>query len=199
MTAMSLIAASTGLWIGLIVIIILVAIGAWVAFRMTYSEHLPDLSAVPLFKGLTQDQLRSVARLARRVGYAPGTPIIEAGQPGKGFFLIREGSVSVVVDDHEQGTLGQGGYFGEISLIDGSPRSASVVAKTAASVIEVPRSSFNNLLDQDSSIGQAIYSGLQARLGDSSPPPSGRVTKDELAQICRRLRESEKPDWGQTS
>ena len=199
MTAMSLIAANTGLWIGLIVIIVLVAIGAWVAFRMTYSEHLPDLSGVPLFRGLSQDQLRSVARLARRVGYSPGTPIIQAGEPGKGFFLIREGSVSVLVDNHERQTLGQGGYFGEISLIDGSPRSASVVAKTAASVIEVPRSGFNNLLEKDSSIGQAIYSGLQARLGDSSTPPSGRVSKEQLAELCARLRESEKPDWGQTS
>lgn len=199
MTAMSLIAASTGLWVGLIVIVVLVAIGAWVAFRMTYSEHLPDLSAVPLFKGLTSDQLRSVARLARRVGYSPGSPIIKAGEPGKGFFLVREGSVAVVVDDQERQTLGEGGYFGEISLIDGSPRSASVVAKTAASVIEVPRSSFNHLLDQDSSIGQAIYSGLQARLGDASAPPSGRVTKEQLAGLCQRLREAEKPDWGQTS
>ena len=199
MTAMSLIAASTGLWIGLIVIVVIVAIGAWVAFRMTYSEHLPDLSRVPLFKGLTQDQLRSVARLARRVGYSPGSPIITSGERGKGFFLIREGSVSVVVDEHEQATLGEGGYFGEISLIDGSPRSANVVAKTATSLIEVPTSSFNHLLDQDSSIGQAIYSGLQSRLGDDSPPPSGRVSREDLAGLCKRLREAEKPDWGHTS
>jgi len=197
MTATSFIAMSAGVWIGLIVIIVLVAIGAWVAARMTYSEHLPDLSRVPLFKGLTQDQLRKVARLARRVGYSPGTQIIKAGEAGKGFFLIREGSVSVLVDDHEQATLGEGGYFGEISLIDGSPRSASVVAKTAASVIEVPRSTFNQLLNQDSSIGQAIYSGLQARVGDDSQP-TGRVTKEQLAALCQRLREAEKPDWGQS-
>jgi len=198
MTGMSLIAAGAGVWIGVIVIVVLVAIGAWVAFRMTYSEHLPDLSGVPLFKTLSQDQLRSVARLARRVGYSPGSPIIKAGERAKGFFLIREGSVAVVVDDHEQTTLGQGGYFGEIALIDGSPRSADVVAKTAASVIEVPTSGFNHLLEQDSSIGLAIYSDLQSRLGDGGPPPRGRVSKEDLAGLCKRLREAEKPDWGQT-
>jgi len=199
MTAMSLIGMSAGVWVGLIVIIVLVAVGAWIAARMTYSEHLPDLSRVPLFSGLTQKQVREIARLARRVGYAPGTPIIKAGEPGKGFFLIREGSVSVVVDEHEQATLGEGGYFGEISLIDGSPRSASVVAKTATSVIEVPRSTFNQLLNKDSSIGQSIYADLQARIGEDSQPLTGRVTKEQLAELCQRLREAEKPDWGQSS
>ena len=198
MTATSLIALGAGVWIGLIVMLIIVAILAWVAFRMTYSEHLPDLSAVPLFKALNQNQIRSVARLAGRVGYAPGTQIISPGDRGKGFFLIREGTVSILVDEHEAGTLGPGGYFGEIALIDGAPRSAAVVAKSATSVIEVPSRGFNHLLEQDSSIGQAIYAGLQQRLGDAGTPPAGRVTKEQLAELCKRLRETEKPDWGQT-
>jgi CRP-like cAMP-binding protein len=198
MTALSLIGLAAGVWIGLAVILIIVAVAAWVAFRMTYSEHLPDLSAVPLFEALNKDQIRSVARVAARVGYGPGDQIVAAGDRGKGFFLIREGTVSILVDEHEAGTLGAGGYFGEIALLDGAPRSAGVVAKTATSVLEVPTSGFNRLLEQDSSIGQAIYAGLQQRLGDKAHPPSGRVTKDQLVELCQRVRETEKPDWGQT-
>jgi len=198
MTVLSLIAMGAGVWIGIIVIILIVAAVAWVAFRMTYAEHLPDLSAVPLFKGLDQSQLKSVARLAARVGYAPGGAIVNAGESGKGFYLIREGTAKVVVDGQDRATLGAGAYFGEIALIDGKPRSATVVASTATSVVEIPTGSFKRLLESDSSIGRAIYADLQRRLGESGAPASERVTRDQLVELCNRLRAVESTDMGQT-
>jgi CRP-like cAMP-binding protein len=163
-------ALGAGIWIGLAVIIVLAGIGAWIAFRAMYSEHLPALRNVPLFKRLTDGQVRSIARQARRVGYAPGSHIVEAGESGKGFFLIQEGTVTILIRDEERSKLGPGGYFGEIALLDGGQRSSTVVANSAVTTIELPSAKFINLIAGDSSIGLGVYAELQR----ASPEEVGR-------------------------
>jgi voltage-gated potassium channel len=196
--AQATLASGAGIWIGLAVIIVLAGIGAWIAFRATYAEHLPVLRNVPLFKRLTDRQVRSIARQARRVGYAPGSHIVEAGESGKGFFLIQEGSVTILIHDEEKSELGPGGYFGEVALLDGGPRSSTVVANSAVTAIELPSAKFITLLEGDSSIGLGVYDELQGRLpGGGGEAAGGRVTREQLMDLCRRLREAEAPDWRQ--
>jgi CRP-like cAMP-binding protein len=195
----AIVAVGAGVWIGLAVIVVLALIAAWVGYRMTYSEHLPVLRTVPLFSRLTDPQVRSIARQARKVGFAPGNHIVEAGDRSKGFFLIQEGTVTIVVGTEERSTLGPGGYFGEIGLLDGQPRSSTVVARSPVTAIELPSAKFVSLLDADSSIGQGVYEELASRLPQDAPggrTASGRVTRQELADLCKRLREAESPDWG---
>ena len=91
---------------------------------------LPDeLKKVPLFSGLTQRQLKQLARGFREREFKPGTPVVREGQmSGVGFFVITEGEAYVSVDGSEVARLGPGDHFGELALISERVRSATVTA-----------------------------------------------------------------------
>jgi CRP-like cAMP-binding protein len=192
--------SSSKVWVLYLVIGIGVLAAAWIAARWTYSEHLPGLRGTPLFDRLSPPQVRSVARLASRVGFAPGQTVIKEGDESHAFYVIREGTARVTVRGLEKGTLGPGSYFGEIAVIDGGPRSSTVTAGTALSVLEIPRRKLLALLDRDPSIQAGLLAGLQRHLvADPQPVPvagSQPITRDQLMDLCKHLRESETADWG---
>ena len=86
------------------------------------------LRAVDLFRALTPTQLTDVAEKMKKRQFAAGETIIREGEPGEEFFLISDGEVDVVRADHEVARLGRGEFFGEVALISGEPRNATVVA-----------------------------------------------------------------------
>ena len=158
------------------------------------------LRGIPLFDELSPSQVRSIARLASRVGFAPGQTIIKEGDDSHAVYVIREGAAKVTVGGVEQGTLSPGSYFGEIAVIDGGPRSATVTAGTAVSVLELPRRKLLGLLDRDPSIQAGLNAGLRRHLdSEREPAPSAGsqpVTRDQLLDLCKRLREAQTADWG---
>jgi len=86
------------------------------------------LRPIELFKALTPRQLTDVAERMTKRHFADGETIIREGEPGEEFFLISEGEVDVIRADHEVARLGPGDFFGEVALISGEPRNATVVA-----------------------------------------------------------------------
>jgi CRP/FNR family cyclic AMP-dependent transcriptional regulator len=88
------------------------------------------LGATDLFSGLSKRSLEAVAASARTVQHPTGKQITAEGGSGVGFHLITDGTAIITVGDIERGRIGPGRYFGEISLIDGGPRSATVTAET---------------------------------------------------------------------
>lgn len=125
------------------------------------------LEHVPLFGGLSKRQLRRLAEVAQRHEYSPGSIVVAAGTPGgAAFFVISDGEVSVRRERHELARLGRGEFFGELSLLDGKRRSATVVAVTPLTVVRLTRDAFRRLVASDSDIAFHILEVLAQRLRD---------------------------------
>jgi len=95
------------------------------------SAVVDELGAVKLFGGLSQRQLRQLARLMKERTFRPGVAVVEEGtMSGVGFFIVAEGEASVSVDGREVARIGPGDHFGELALINEDARTASVTALT---------------------------------------------------------------------
>jgi len=95
------------------------------------SAVVDELRRVRLFAGLSQRQLRQLARLAKERQYRPGVTVVEEGTlSGVGFFIVADGEGSVSVDGEEVARIGTGDHFGELALISEDARTATVTAVT---------------------------------------------------------------------
>ena len=86
------------------------------------------LRGVPLFQGMTDRSVEIIADLARPERFDPGEALTTEGEPGETFIVLTAGTADVEQDGTRIGTLEAGDYLGEISLVDGGPRTATVVA-----------------------------------------------------------------------
>jgi|LZCG01.1.fsa_nt_gb CRP-like cAMP-binding protein len=86
------------------------------------------LKKVPLFSGLSEKALASIAKVAVEKDFKAGTRIVSEGDTGTGFYLILSGSAEVSRNNERIAKLGEGEFFGEMALLDGAPRSADVTA-----------------------------------------------------------------------
>jgi CRP/FNR family cyclic AMP-dependent transcriptional regulator len=181
----------------------LVVGAVWVGLRWAYAEHMAGLRTVPLFTGLSPRQLRSVARAARRVEYPPGQVVTREGENGNSLFVIERGTAKVTAQGEHKATLGAGGYFGEVAVIDGGPRTATITAEIPLAAIEVPSGPFLRLLDGDEAFSRAVVGSLRTvvRNAGGAVPEEGGAAVDHatLIDLCRRLREVQTPDWAQSS
>ncbi len=105
------------------------------------------LARVPLFANLPSRHVRRVAELCEEQRYMEGATIVRAGDIGDTFYMILEGQAKVVGPSGRLlNRLYPGDFFGEISLLDGGPRTASVVAETPMTMLALPRRSFQSML-----------------------------------------------------
>ena len=129
--------------------------------RPTQQDWTDVLGALPLFSGLRKRQLRRLAKLARVVDYSTSEPIVQKGQRGDSFYLMLEGRARVA---GRSAAFRPGDFFGEMALIDGGPRSATITAAGAVRVMELPRKAFLQALEQDPQISLAIMEVLAGRV-----------------------------------
>ena len=124
------------------------------------------LGGVPLFAGLSQRDLKRIGALAEEVWFPPGDHVIDEGKPALAFYVILDGTARVARGAAKRvlGHLGPGDYFGELSLIDGSVRSASVIAETTLDVIRLKRTAFRQVLRREPDVALRIMSGMAARV-----------------------------------
>ncbi len=134
------------------------------AASIKQDEKMERLEAVPLFSACTRRQLRAVARIADVFDAAAETALIRAGEPGEEFFLIVEGTARVHVSAKKRLRLRSGDFFGEMSLLDGEPRSATVVAETPLRLLVISRKNFSALLDEVPGMTQTLLATLSRRV-----------------------------------
>ncbi len=129
------------------------------------TSHVNDLlRSVDLFAGLSKKSLDKIGRRVHRVDHAAGKEIAVQGQTGVGFHLVAAGSAEVLVGGDVVRTLGPGDYFGELSLIDGKPRSATVRAATDLTTYALVACDFAPLLDEEPEVTKALLLAMCARL-----------------------------------
>jgi CRP-like cAMP-binding protein len=125
------------------------------------------LAGIDLFAGLSGRQLKQLTARAKEVRHDPGQPVTSEGNPALGFHLILDGAATVTQGGTMLRRLGPGDHFGEISMIDGKRRSATVTAETPLRTVTVTHATFVELLDQDPSFARTLLTVLCARLREA--------------------------------
>jgi CRP/FNR family transcriptional regulator, cyclic AMP receptor protein len=128
------------------------------------ADLVESLSQVPLFAGIDRRKLGSLAGQMAQRSFAEGEIATEEGKGGTAFWIIESGEASVAVKGRIVRTLGPGDYFGEISLIDGKPRSATVTAKGDLTTISLVSWDFTPLLDKEPEVSKALLMVMCARV-----------------------------------
>lgn len=126
--------------------------------------HLRHLQRVPLFSGFNESELRRIADLSRIREAPAGTVITQIGDAGDSFFIIIDGMAAVRTPVGAGSQLQPGDCFGEMSLVDGEPRSATIVATTDLRLLVVDRAHFWRLLDETPELMRRILTILSRRV-----------------------------------
>jgi CRP/FNR family transcriptional regulator, cyclic AMP receptor protein len=127
-------------------------------------DKIERLKEVPIFEECSQRQLRSVAKIARVFDVASNTVLARAGEPGDEFFLIIDGTARVEVSPEKQVLLHPGEFFGEMSILDGGPRSATVTANTPIRLLVISRRHFSMLVKDVPGLTQTLLVTLSRRV-----------------------------------
>ncbi len=156
------------------------------------------LGTVPLFRELDRPALRSFAEITREHRYGKGTVIVSEGDPGDALYLVRSGEVKVtlVAEDGREvilGVLGVGSHFGELSLIDGRPRSAHVIATATSSLLVLRRADFRRRVEAQPQVAWALLMELSRRLRQADGTIGSLVLLDVPGRVARVLVEHATP------
>jgi CRP/FNR family cyclic AMP-dependent transcriptional regulator len=133
-------------------------------------RHTDVLAQVPLFAGLPRRHLKKLAERADEVTFDPGSHIVEVNDPGSAFFVLVAGEAKVVRNGRTLGHLQPGDFFGEISLLDGGPRTASVIAETPVDAVRIFKKTFDELLSEEPGVASQILVVLARRLREAERP-----------------------------
>jgi CRP/FNR family transcriptional regulator, cyclic AMP receptor protein len=134
------------------------------AIALSPDAQRRHLQRVPLFSGFNEAELRRVAQLSRIVEAPVGTVITQIGDAGDSFFVIIDGMAQVRTPVGAGGQLQPGDFFGEMSLLDGEPRSATIVATTDLRLLIVDRLHFWRMLDETPELVRGILTILSRRV-----------------------------------
>lgn len=133
---------------------------------LTRDRKTEMLSGAPLFDGVDPGGMDRIAAVAVQVDFAADHVIARQGEIGTGFFVIVSGGAQVVRDGEVIATLGPGDFFGELSVLDGRPRTAQVVADGPTTCLALASWDFEAVLAEQPLVTLAILRGLAGRLRD---------------------------------
>jgi CRP/FNR family cyclic AMP-dependent transcriptional regulator len=123
-----------------------------------------DVQSIPLFAGLSKDDQKVVAQYADEVDVEPGTVLAQEGKLAYEFFAIKAGTAEVKLGGQHAAALGPGDFFGEIGLLGGDRRVASVIASTAMSLVVLTGSQLRAIDSRMPDVAERIRSAMQQRI-----------------------------------
>jgi CRP/FNR family transcriptional regulator, cyclic AMP receptor protein len=129
------------------------------------------LAKVPIFSECTKRELMIIGRAAKEVSHREGTVIAREGERGVGLFLILEGQCNVTIGGKTKAKLGPGDFFGEVALLDGGPRTATVTAMTPVRLVGITGWVFRGLLMEHPTIALKTLEAVAGRLRAVSKEP----------------------------
>ena len=122
------------------------------------------LKKVPLFAGLDARELGQISSSMRERRFAAGETVTQEGAGGAGFFVVESGSADVSVDGAPRGTIGPGDYFGEIALLTGSDRTATITANSELLCYGMTPWDFRPLVESNSAIAWKLLTAMAEKL-----------------------------------
>ncbi|MBT3229321.1 MAG: cyclic nucleotide-binding domain-containing protein [Candidatus Marinimicrobia bacterium] len=151
------------------------------------SQAQMTLSQVNVFSRLSWQEIKIIENAVHIRNYGPGEPVFKQGDPGSGMYIIIEGSVGIFLDIPQQtpkqlSKLGDGDFFGEIALLDESPRTASATALENSTIIGFYRPDLMDILKTKPALGAKILLALSEVLAVRL-----RSTNGELVKVSRKL------------
>jgi CRP/FNR family transcriptional regulator, cyclic AMP receptor protein len=135
--------------------------------RRPRSEIVEIVRSVPLFSGLTKSDMREIGKLCFEQSYEADQVILKQLEDAQLMVAILSGKARIVKDGKTITTVGPGAVVGEMSLIDGHRRSASVVAETPVECVVIHRTTFMKLLDSSPSIAKKLLISQTERLREA--------------------------------
>lgn len=165
------------------------------------SELLKD---VPLFAGLDEDDLSRLSLVLTDKHYPKDSVVVSASDPGDALYIIAEGQVKVSLwsDSGKEiilDTLSDGAFFGEMSLVDGEPRSANVTCITDAHILRLARRDFLQLLRQYPSIAINVMTEMCVRLRRADESIGNLALLDVYGRVARFLLELAEEEGEETA
>lgn len=130
------------------------------------------LRSVPLFQGLGKREVRRIAEAGKELTFKGSEPVTHEGLKGTDFFLILEGKAEVRVGDETIRVLEAGDYFGELSVITGAKRTATVRAVDRLRVLRLVSDAFATLLKEHGPIAYQVLQVAAQRLQEARKSPT---------------------------
>ena len=138
----------------------------------TSSEIVEHLAKVPMFAGCSKKELQTIAKQVREIEHEPGHVIAAEGEPGAGLFVIDEGEADVTIGGRKVNHLKAGDFFGEMALLDGGPRTATVTATTPITLYALTEWVFRGLLAEHPGIAMRTLETMAGRLRNATKAAS---------------------------
>jgi CRP-like cAMP-binding protein len=126
------------------------------------------LGRCPFFAGLSRGELLELAKVTEDLEVEEGKVLTREGKSGSEFFVIIEGEVSVTKNGEEIRSLGPGDFFGEIALLEDTPRTATVIASTPLRFFVLTRQAFRSLLARQPELEGKVTAALEERVRTTS-------------------------------
>ena len=130
----------------------------------TKRQAASALAVVPLFADLSRRDLARLAKHTDELSFEPGRSIVEEGAPGEALFVVLSGHAKVMRGGRKVGDLYPGDFFGELSALDGGPRTATVRAETPIHVLRLFRHTLVDLLERDPRLSMKLLDGVVRRV-----------------------------------
>ena len=133
----------------------------------TRDIYLDHLAQVPLFSTCSRKDLQKLGKASDEIAVRGGKVLVEEGKRGHEFFLIEDGTAEVRRKNRKVATLGRGQFFGELSLLDRGPRSATVVADTDMTLVVLGQREFLGVIDEVPAMAHKLLAALAGRLREA--------------------------------
>lgn len=167
----------------------------------SFTHNLAFLKRVPLFYGLEESALERLATTSTRRSFSKGKVVVKEGEQSQGMYVMLSGRAKVQRADDEGkevilAVLGPGEFFGEMSLIDEEPRSATVVTLDPCEFIAITKEAFQFLIAQNNEVCLRIMRSLVQRLREADRRIETLALLDVYGRVAQVLLEFAETDAG---